>query len=424
MPEEVKAYRHWPVIRVFVSSTFSDLKDERNALQREVFPRLTHYCMVRGFQFQAIDLRWGVPGEAGRDHRTMQICFDELRRAQAVSPRPNFLVLLGDRYGWQPLAEAITEAEFQALERAASELDKDPENEAQPRGSATEALRTWYRRDDNAVPQEYQLRSRNDWPGHPEWTEEDDEHAWKKIEETLWAVINRAYPMERLAGRFGEILWADKPLPSILKFQASATEQEIWRGALAVSDAPEHVVAWCRTIRNRGQYQHDTIASDFFDPNEELQVPAAELRDELGRRLHRDGKEDIEPVEVDLLPSADGAKFEVTRDHLQPMCYEVEAHSAPVNSVCLTPNGWRAVTASDDKTIRVWDMVSGACIALFFADARIRSVSASSDRIVAGAEDGSVFFLQMRGFKHWVRPAVPEPAIAHRSSGGQLSEPS
>ena len=117
--------RFRPVIRVFVSSTFSDLKEERNVLQRDVFPRLEHYCLVRGFQFQAIDLRWGVPGEAGRDHRTMQICFDELRRAQEVSPRPNFLVLLGDRYGWQPLAETITEAEFQKLETKAAELDRE-----------------------------------------------------------------------------------------------------------------------------------------------------------------------------------------------------------------------------------------------------------------------------------------------------------
>jgi len=75
---------------------------------------------IRGFQFQAIDLRWGVPGEAGLDHRTMQICFGELRRAQEVSPRPNFLVLLGDRYGWQPLVEEVTEAEFLELEKAAA----------------------------------------------------------------------------------------------------------------------------------------------------------------------------------------------------------------------------------------------------------------------------------------------------------------
>ena len=161
--------------------------------------------------------------------------------------------------------------------------------------------------------------------GLPEWSEEDEEQAWKKVEETLWAVINRAYPTEGLAGRFGKIPEADEPLPSIVKFQASATEQEIWRGALAVPDAPEHVVAWYRTIRNRDQYQHDPRANDFFDSNEALRVPAAALKEELRRRLHRDGKQDIQPVEVDLQASADGEKLEVTRDHLQPMCDEIEA---------------------------------------------------------------------------------------------------
>ena len=32
--------------RVFVSSTFEDLKDERDALQRDVFPRLSKLCEV------------------------------------------------------------------------------------------------------------------------------------------------------------------------------------------------------------------------------------------------------------------------------------------------------------------------------------------------------------------------------------------
>jgi hypothetical protein len=92
--------RFRPVIRVFVSSTFSDLKAERNILQSKVFPSLERYCMLRGFQFQVIDLRWGVPGEAGLDHRTMQICFDELRRVQEVSPaawRALWLAALAER---------------------------------------------------------------------------------------------------------------------------------------------------------------------------------------------------------------------------------------------------------------------------------------------------------------------------------------
>ena len=94
--------RALPIIRVFVSSTFSDLKHERNALHLEVWRELERYCQQRGFTFQAIDLRWGVPAEAGLDHCTMRICFEELRRSQDTSPEPNFLILLGNRYGRCP----------------------------------------------------------------------------------------------------------------------------------------------------------------------------------------------------------------------------------------------------------------------------------------------------------------------------------
>ena len=106
MPASSSKTRFRPVIPVFVSSTFSDLVHERNALQHRVWQKLEQYCLLRGFQFQAIDLRWGVPTEAGLDHRTVRICMEELRRSQEVSPQPNFLILLGDRYGWQPLIAA------------------------------------------------------------------------------------------------------------------------------------------------------------------------------------------------------------------------------------------------------------------------------------------------------------------------------
>jgi len=91
MPRQSRTFR------VFVSSTFSDLKAERNKLQEEVFPRLQKLCEAHGCRFQAIDLRWGVSEEAALDQQTMNICFTELRRCQEVTPRPNFIILLGDR---------------------------------------------------------------------------------------------------------------------------------------------------------------------------------------------------------------------------------------------------------------------------------------------------------------------------------------
>jgi hypothetical protein len=107
--------REWPVIHVFVSSTFTDFKHKRDALHQNVFRELELHCRARGFQFQAIDLRWGVPMEAGLDHGTMQICFEVLRRSQQISPQPNFLSLLGSRYGWRPLPEIISAEVFGRL---------------------------------------------------------------------------------------------------------------------------------------------------------------------------------------------------------------------------------------------------------------------------------------------------------------------
>jgi hypothetical protein len=88
--------------RVFVSSTFEDFVEERNALQQRVFRVLTEHCRARGAQFQAIDLRWGVSEQASVDHRAIDICLGEIDRCQAISPRPNFIILIGDRYGWCP----------------------------------------------------------------------------------------------------------------------------------------------------------------------------------------------------------------------------------------------------------------------------------------------------------------------------------
>ena len=98
--------------RIFISSTFSDLIEERNALQEKVFPRLRELCRQHGCRFQAIDLRWGVREEAGLDQQTMKICLGEIERCQKITPRPNFIVLLGDRYGWRPLPAEIPAAEF------------------------------------------------------------------------------------------------------------------------------------------------------------------------------------------------------------------------------------------------------------------------------------------------------------------------
>ena len=52
------------IFRVFISSTFTDMKEERRILQKEVFPRLEAFCERNNAKFQAVDLRWGVTEES------------------------------------------------------------------------------------------------------------------------------------------------------------------------------------------------------------------------------------------------------------------------------------------------------------------------------------------------------------------------
>ena len=161
--------------RIFVSSTFSDLKQERNALQKNVFPKLRELCTSYGCRFQAIDLRWGVSEEAGLDQQTMKICLEEVARCQETTPRPNFIVLLGDRYGWRPLPYEIEATEFE-------EILKNVKNSGD-----IELLTCWYCRDDNAVPPIYCLQPRSG-----EYTDSD---RWKVLEHKIRSIM-----LEAMAG--------------------------------------------------------------------------------------------------------------------------------------------------------------------------------------------------------------------------------
>lgn len=311
-----------PVIRVFVSSTFSDMKHERNALEADAFPKLEELCQRQGFQFQAIDLRWGVSTEAGLDHRTMRICFDELRRAQEISPKPNFLILLGNRYGWRPLPEEISAEEFHILEHAAAQIPGSADM------SAVAVLREWYREDTNAVPPVYLLQSR--LPQLPDWKGCKEDAAWNQVQAVLWTIINLAMPPEQLQRRF-DVAASDGSPPGIVRFQASATEQEIWHGALRVPDAREHVLAFFREIQNLAAFPDPTQIKDFVDLGPSgsievaLQTEQGRLKAELRQRL---GSANVfrNEAPVRLIEAQDnqgGRTADVTTDHLAELCTDV-----------------------------------------------------------------------------------------------------
>ncbi len=109
MPEDDKRSRQVPdrrEIRVFISSTFRDMQEEREELVKQIFPQLRRLCESRGVTWGEVDLRWGVPDEAKAEGKVLPLCLQEIEHC-----RPYFIGLLGERYGWVP--EEIPEALFE-----------------------------------------------------------------------------------------------------------------------------------------------------------------------------------------------------------------------------------------------------------------------------------------------------------------------
>jgi WD40 repeat protein len=278
MPQSVRTFR------IFVSSTFSDLVAERSALQERVFPRLRDLASAHGYRFQAIDLRWGVSDEAALDQQTMRICLGEIARCQKVTPRPNFVILLGDRYGWRPQPFDVPADEF---EQFIPLLE----------GEERHLLEQWYRRDDNAEPAVYVLQ--------PRAGEFVDSQNWERVEAGLRSVFSSAL------GRLS--LSPD----ALLKYSASATEQEIVAGALRVEDSPEHVFCFLRNIEG---LPAQGSASCFWEADAEAARRQAELKERLRKRL---------PGNVHEYP-ARWLGEAPSLDHLDRLCEDVFAELSRV----------------------------------------------------------------------------------------------
>lgn len=271
---------------MFVSSTFSDFVKERNELQEKVFPKLRDMCMEKGFRFQAIDLRWGVSEEAGLNQQTMKICLEEIERSQEVSPRPNFIVLLGDRYGWRPLPYEIPANEFEKI----YEIVKLEKNEAK-----LKLIETWYKRDDNALPPVYDLQ--------PHKRELNDN--WEEIENNLHSIIVKA------------VSKMDLNRESKQKYFASATEQEIILGALEVDGAEDHVFCFSRKINGLPE---DQKSADFIDLDDNGNIDKgsfdqlALLKDKLNKKIPNN----IIKYETEWESNGISGK------HLEQLCEDVE----------------------------------------------------------------------------------------------------
>ncbi len=85
-------------LKIFISSTFQDMQEERKVLLKEVFLELKKIARERDVEITEIDLRWGITQKAADSGKTVKICLDEIERCKD-SPI-FFLGMIGNRYGW------------------------------------------------------------------------------------------------------------------------------------------------------------------------------------------------------------------------------------------------------------------------------------------------------------------------------------
>ncbi|XP_054899849.1 LOW QUALITY PROTEIN: NACHT domain- and WD repeat-containing protein 1 [Poeciliopsis prolifica] len=135
------------MIRIFISSSFTDMSVERKVLLDQAYPQVLSFCRRLGLVFEVVDLSWGIRTFPYGDHEASEIVLQEIQTSQKVSAGPAFVGLLGSRYGHRPLPRLIPEKQFEVL---LSKLSKNPEGVQQ--------LQEWFQKDSNSVPPTYVLQ--------------------------------------------------------------------------------------------------------------------------------------------------------------------------------------------------------------------------------------------------------------------------
>ncbi|XP_061198397.1 NACHT domain- and WD repeat-containing protein 1-like [Saccostrea echinata] len=274
------------VVRIFISSTFSDMRAERNILSHEVFPKLKQLCLSKDLDFQVVDMRWGVTEDSQNDHSVEKICLQEVENCQKLSLGPNFVAIMGDRYGFRPIPTEISEEIFQTLRESAERIAKKPH--------AVKLLETWYKLDENCLPPMYILqpiRSQFSFFGDysPGCDEPRAKHTqeWEKTFADLRDILKVAALFSHQAKKLTD--------NQLHEFYMSVTEIEIEKGILEAKSPGQSAVVFHREIQGFTNYE-DRMTKRHIDTTVENEkaVPDKEVK-YLQGKLEEKVRQKIEP---------------------------------------------------------------------------------------------------------------------------------
>ncbi|WAR13694.1 NWD2-like protein [Mya arenaria] len=221
------------LVRIFVSSTFTDTREERNVLLEEVYPNLKSICKEKyGMDFQTF---------------------------------------LNQKHGFRPLQASIVATEFQMLCDALKELGKD-----------TSQLKQWYKKDENQVPPVYILQPISTYiPGYRDKSNQSAREEWDTVFNHLRENLRTASRTSHQQGKLSK--------EDMHKYYMSVTEAEIASGILRLPDsAADHCLCFVRIIEDITNHLDHSKAWRFIDVltenqralDNEAQTILGELRDD------------------------------------------------------------------------------------------------------------------------------------------------
>ena len=107
------------VIRVFISSTFQDMQDERNELMKKTFPILQRKAAERDVTLTELDLRWGITPQESKSGKVVDICLREIENSY-----PFFIGIIGNRYGWIPAPKDLERSTCERFSQVSRYLER------------------------------------------------------------------------------------------------------------------------------------------------------------------------------------------------------------------------------------------------------------------------------------------------------------
>ncbi|KAJ8278725.1 hypothetical protein COCON_G00057910 [Conger conger] len=278
------------VVRVFISSTFSDMSRERDVLLEKAYPELQSFCQSMGLVFEVVDMRWGVRDAIAVDHMTTELCLQEIQSCKRMSVGPTFTALLGNRYA-----------------------DRGPGG----RG----LLAKWFWKDENSTPCAYVLQPITTHLPNYDSTQaesyeqhEEDVFAWHIAQERILRLLRTGALQAEKDG----IFTAEQKH----KFFKSVTEWEIEQGLQGFQKDDPYSVLFVRNLPSLHKNQSHRSFAQFMD------VTADGLIDKEAQELLTKLKAQINALCSDFVNLH---SLELSRIGIDPGCKE---HAKYLLSLC------------------------------------------------------------------------------------------